>query len=310
MDKKLTFDEQIEWLQKHYIKIDDLSKCENYLKNISYFFKMISFVKDFNCNTDNPQIYSFDMLKDLSTIDMELRYILLKVCLDIEHAIKTLIIRIVTNNPQENGYDIVQAVINSDKHPDEFKKKLFSSVGYYDKNSNFIIIQPAFDCFFNNPPIWIVIEIATLGKMRSFIEYLCKCHPNNKDLLQIKASFKYINQLRNCCAHNHPLINKDICSLNQHTLPHNLFSSLRQDGLSRKDTLTPLITNISLSLRLHQKLCSSKSTQHRLLNLQNWLNRTKRNRFYNQTIFQSFFDRMTKIHGIYNQRIDKSTGVR
>lgn len=57
----------------------------------------------------------FGYLKGLSTIDMYLRYLIIEMCLDIEHAIKVRLIDDVTNNLVEDGYDIVRKFIAKDE---------------------------------------------------------------------------------------------------------------------------------------------------------------------------------------------------
>ena len=49
------------------------------------------------------QNLDFAYLKELSTLDMYLRYIIIEMALDIEHAIKVKIVNDVTNNPQEDA---------------------------------------------------------------------------------------------------------------------------------------------------------------------------------------------------------------
>lgn len=75
-NKMLSYDEQIEWLKKNSITIKDEKECKHYLKYNTYFYKLIGFVKDFN-NNGHYEIKTFDELRDIATLDMELRYELL-----------------------------------------------------------------------------------------------------------------------------------------------------------------------------------------------------------------------------------------
>ncbi|WP_283596225.1 Abi family protein [Limosilactobacillus vaginalis] len=297
-DSKLSFDDQIKWLKHHKVDVENEVEAQNYLKYTSYFYKMISFVKVFN--NEGQCIDSFDMLIDVSTLDMELRYCLLKVCLDIEHAIKTYLLRIITNDPDEDGYHIVQEVINRDENPEGFKRKLFSSVSHYDTNGNFIISEE-YQRSYANPPIWIIIEISSLGKLRSFVEYLSHKRPNNKTLQQLRESFKYINRLRNSCAHNRVLFNKNaLVSMNE-SVPHNIYSLLRSDNLTRCEIFTPLLLQISLALRIHKVMCSSKSHQHKIDDLNEWCTRMQRNRdLYKDNTISNLFKSICKSITIYS----------
>lgn len=83
-NRKLSFDEQVEWLEDHNVNIKDVNRCKYYLKQKNYFYKLIGYVKRFN-GDDKKIIDSFEKLIDISTLDMELRYCLLPLCLDIEH---------------------------------------------------------------------------------------------------------------------------------------------------------------------------------------------------------------------------------
>lgn len=301
MDPKLTFDQQLDWLNQHGISIkgDEEEKIKYYLKFKSYFYKMISFVKSFNSSDNIVLITDFDMLADLSVLDMELRCCLLKTCLDIEHATKTFLMRIITNDSSEDGYNIVSKVIGNDDHPDNFKQKLFSSVSYRDSHGR-LIIKHSYEAFYENPPIWLILEISSLGKLRSFVEFLSQERPNNKDLSQLRASFKYINKLRNKCSHNRILITQDIQSRSQKGMPHVIYSTLRNDGLTRSEILTPLLLQIGLALRIHQSICSKESHSYPIDDLENWYNRTQKHvEVYQAGIFVKFFEHVNKLRRIY-----------
>ncbi|TSO25699.1 Abi family protein [Lactobacillus sp. LL6] len=300
-DKKLSFDEQIEWLKNHNVKIQNESECGEYLKYKTYFYKIIGFIKSFNCD-ENIEITTFEQLVDIASIDMELRYFLLRVCLDVEHWIRAYILRIITNNPEEDGYHIVQKVLSRDENPVEFKQKLFSSVSYIDENGEFQV-QPEYKEVFDNPPIWTVMEVCSFGKLRSFVEYLSEERPNNHDLAQIKYCFKYINKLRNYCAHNRKIITGRIYYTHNLRVPHVLFSTLRSDRFDKEDIKTEALLQIMLVIRMHKKLCSSISNSYRKDEFENLLKRIDREKeWYDDTVFEGFFTGLKKIYMIYWNR--------
>lgn len=60
------------------------------------------------------QNLDFGYLKELSTIDMHLRYIIIEMCLDIEHFIKVRLVSAVTDTPDEDGYNVVKKYLKKE----------------------------------------------------------------------------------------------------------------------------------------------------------------------------------------------------
>lgn len=56
----------------------------------------------------------FAYLVELSTLDMYLRRLIVGVCLDIEHVLKTRLMYDITKNEEEDGYNIVRKYVEYD----------------------------------------------------------------------------------------------------------------------------------------------------------------------------------------------------
>lgn len=82
-----------------------LSKRNNYMRTASYR-------KNYAKHETGAQVgkyinLDFAYLAELSNIDFYLREHLLKMCIDIEHALKVALLAEIEQNPQEDGYKIV-----------------------------------------------------------------------------------------------------------------------------------------------------------------------------------------------------------
>jgi Abi-like protein len=177
---------------------DDLIR---FLSETNYFYKLISYRKNFPKykNQDKYMHLSFETLSDMATIDMHLRYLVLKMCLDIEHRLKTLILAEITSDESEDGYSIVDDFINTSNDPDEIKEELLVSA----KTSRYN--KALYDKYKDKPPIWVIFETISFGKFIDFVRFYIKRNPNTQYKYLYNLLYS-IRNIRNIAAHSSPLL--------------------------------------------------------------------------------------------------------
>ncbi|WP_438314558.1 Abi family protein [Sporosarcina sp. FA9] len=207
--KKLNFDEMIEHLVDKNVKFDIINQesAKSILQNSNYFYKITAYRKNFYKNKEGKYLnLEFCYLSDLATIDMRLRYIILHMSLDIEHRLKTKILTDITNDPYEDGYNIVKEFLiytNStiDRYFNHLKYESHYNHGIYTKHGE-------------NPPIWVLFEIMSFGDFVKFVEFYYKDAHKSDSLASLCKVLRYVKNVRNLAAHNSPLI-MDVVELNQ-----------------------------------------------------------------------------------------------
>ncbi len=204
---------QIAHMQSKGIKFERISleEAEEYLKQNNNYFKLRAYRKNFpkHPGGDNGGKYidlDFAMLKDLSIIDMRMRYVFLQMCLDIEHYTKVALLHAVENS-SDDGYEIVEGymdklrtgdMMNGSRHHEELVREL-----HRNKDNPYCggIISKYSGCF----PVWAFIEIISLGTLIHFCGYCADVFKNDS----LKENFYLlmtIKELRNASAHNNCLI--------------------------------------------------------------------------------------------------------
>lgn len=210
--RKFLFDEMIDHLEKKDIGFNLVSKeqAKDILINSNYYYKISAYRNNFIQKKNGEYInLEFGYLTDLATIDMRLRYVVLQMCLDIEHSIKTKLITDITNDPGEDGYKIVQDFCANERTTLEYymngiSKKSHYNYGLYSKHHL-------------NPPVWVFFEVITFGTFVKFVEYYYFTR-RNKEYAKLNEVLRYVKNIRNSAAHNSPII-MDIVSIGQLTGP-------------------------------------------------------------------------------------------
>ena len=199
---KTKIKDQIEILKSRNVRFDIMSekKAIKFLVDKTYYFKISAYRENFDyVKFPNGEIkykdLDFAYLKELSKIDMYLRYIVLEFSLDIEHFLKKQIVDSVTNDDSDDGYKIVNDFLSNNG---KASKNLCS-------HAKSPYSAELINKYINNMPIWVFAEVSTFGDFLFFYNYyynLKQTKPpiDNKILNQIKT-------LRNACAHNNCIIN-------------------------------------------------------------------------------------------------------
>lgn len=136
----------------------------------------------------------FRYLMELSTLDMEFRFLVLNMCLNIEHSLK---IRIMNKCLEENedGYDIVRRffVTNS-----LVKREILRNA--HNSYCTKLVLTHQ-----NKIPIWVMLETISFGGLCHFYKFLTGLGYFSKEETEILF---VVRDLRNAAAHNHCLFSK------------------------------------------------------------------------------------------------------
>lgn len=204
MKKLLSVDELIQHMKSKGIKFHEVSEADakDFLLKNNYYMKLASYRANYEKNDVGKRIgeyknLDFGYLQELSTIDMHLRYIVIEMCLDIEHAIKVKLISEVTNNTNEDGYEIVRKFLSEDNNINILKNIRGHKSGEYCKD----LIEKYYPYF----PVWVFVELISFGNLM----YLCTFYKQLYGVAIVNNKLmNTIRDVRNAAAHSNCLINK------------------------------------------------------------------------------------------------------
>ena len=295
MKQLLSIEELIQHMKNRGITFNEISEndAKQFLQNNNYYMKLAAYRANYDkCDTGKRQgqykKLDFGYLKELSTIDMYLRYIVMDMCLDIEHVIKVRLIKNITNNPSEDGYDIVRKFIDQDDNLRILKNIRSHKSGEYCKD----LIEKYYPYF----PVWVFVELISFGDLLYFCSFYEKIYGvqiiNNKLMNTVR-------DVRNAAAHSNCLLNKMTEKIDSTKQVNNEISSFiigmkNISKTSRVNNLSYKFTNSFVTvLYVYDSLMNEIPKQKRYKEIQEFMNGRV---VKNKQIFQS----NSKIIGVYN----------
>lgn len=208
----LTVDELIEHMKARGIHFDIVPENEarEFLTDRNYYMKLSAYRANYpkcpngSARSGQYQNLDFAYLQELSTIDMHLRYHILQMCLDIEHAIKVRLVTAVTSdgaNGDEDGYRFVK---------DYFKKKdtkmdLLRSIRNHKAGE---YCRDLFEKYYPYFPIWVLVELVSFGELIQLCTFYDETRLPSCPILIDGKLLNVIRDFRNASAHSNCLLNK------------------------------------------------------------------------------------------------------
>lgn len=328
--EKLTVDDQIEYLKYKGITFNQCNEpiAKDILANRTYYYKVTAFRKNFKKDNNNKyKNVDFGILNDLATIDMHFRYLFLKLSLDIEHNIKALLIKLITES-DEDGYKIVEEykafeiegyrknLSKPEKgfSQEEIEKKI-SSYETLDKKLMESYKSPrdySYDLINkrkDRPSIWVLIELMSYGQLSFFIKFFVESKKfKYRELSLAKSLLLDSKNIRDSAAHSRPIL-FNIVGPNEFLILRDKRPKLQvRNYLTQKcklnDALVDVkirnlkIHDISALLYLHDYYVNGKITRvERKKELVSLLKRCRRKKYYydNQSEFGEVFYILLKI---------------
>lgn len=197
---KLTIPQQINDMKDSGIDFNIVSEAEasRFLEYNNYYFKLKAYEKNYQKYKDSDKAgkyinLEFAYLKDLSTIDSELRKIILTMSIDLEHFLKVKMLADF-NKVDEDGYEIMHQLFETHpNYPEDIENKVNTSTCHS------LIKKHKTDW-----AIWNVIEVMSFGQ---FIELYCLFYSRNHFKGTHEELLLPVKMIRNAAAHNNCLIN-------------------------------------------------------------------------------------------------------
>lgn len=194
--------------------------AERYLDKNNNYFKLTSYRKNYTKITSGSRHgqyahLDFAHLIELARLDVEVRHLLLKMCLDIEHFLKVSLIKAVENNVRigsgEDGYRVVTDFLTDagtadfGKRADTVSKRASAISRKVKQNRNNPYCEGLMEKYHTEMPIWAFVEVISFGDLKDLIQYYSEKTGWTAPVdLQ---SLDRVRQIRNAAAHNNCIIN-------------------------------------------------------------------------------------------------------
>jgi hypothetical protein len=295
--KKLQHNQMVKALREKGITFDIIKEKDamKILSDSNYYYKLTCYRKNYRKIDGKYQDLDFAYLVDLASIDMQLRYHIMKMALDIEHSIKTALLRKITNNG-EDGYSIILEF--KDYDPGNYRR----TISVFKKSE---YLNDMYQKRSNNIPAWVFIEIMDYGSLSKFVSFYRSKYKAD-DLKQAELLLPYSKHLRNSAAHSNALLLNIYGTMNfLRDKDHNIVKPSAQVvsygdefKISREELRHNKIHDLVCLFKLHKMYTSNAIHSNRLNEYRILLQRIDRHSEYykNNEILSNFFSVLSKLN--------------
>lgn len=245
---KLSLDGQIEHLKEKGVlfNIMDEAEARDYLGQHNNYFKLTAYRKNYDKhpageNKDKYINLEFAYLVDIAVIDMQLRYRIVHMALDLEHHTKLQLLRKM-DEYNEDGYQVVQDYIDS---LDEKQRKIFDSE--INRNKGNIYCGDIIAKYEGVFPIWAFIEIVPFGRLVAFYGF-CADRFSDKSMKDTFYRLLTCKEIRNASAHSNCILN----NLKAKTAAHSTNAAVTSELMKIKGMNTNFRKNRMSNARIQQ----------------------------------------------------------
>lgn len=205
--RKLTVEEQIAHLKERGVqfRMMDEAAARDYLRYNSNYFKLAAYRKNYEKHPGGVHQgqyvrLDFAYLVDLATIDMELRYQIVQMALDIEHHAKIQLLRLVDNSA-EDGYRIIADFI---AQLSTAQRRILNDELQRNRDNTYCgdLIQK----YEPDYPIWVFVELIPFGRLISLYKF-CAERFGDEAMLRTYYLLRDCRELRNASAHSNCILN-------------------------------------------------------------------------------------------------------
>ncbi|MCR5291022.1 MAG: Abi family protein [Treponema sp.] len=230
----------------------DEERAKVFLEKNNFFFRLKQYCSTCTEQTKSGKYIGLDFghLVELSTIDMFLRKMLLKMTIDLEHYLKVKLVNDCQNNPADDGYEVVEAFLESHGSIRDYISQ-YGRLSCYGDNS--------FDKYVVSPSVWSFVEMINFGDFISFYAFYY-------DFMHMQCEytkhFDSVRRIRNACAHNKCMLSsfrtvqgfKTDLEINFELLSGNIGIG---NGTISTCMKVPLLNDFAVMLSVYTRLISS-----------------------------------------------------
>lgn len=210
MKRLLTTDQLITHMKSKGITFNIISESDAkvFLQENNYYMKLASYRENYSKYSVGKKAgqyinLDFAYLKELSTFDMHLRYLIIQMCLDLEHALKVSLLTHVEKNPKEDGYELIRKFIGYTNNKGQAQNEYILKKIRGHKSSDYCrdLIEKYYPYF----PVWVFVELISFGDLTYLVSFYDELY---SDPIANNKFMNTVRDIRNAAAHSNCLINK------------------------------------------------------------------------------------------------------